>query len=358
LASGSASHAEGAGTVASATESHAEGNGTTASGSQSHVGGFLSIASGITSFVHSSGSTSDAPNSAILGGGTNILTGAAERSIILGGAGIIGTAPDTVYGINFNASNNISGNTFYSAGTNLETIINSLAGGGSGDITRIQPGLNITTGGTDNLPVVNLDSDISLDSVSATTLIKTSALQIKTGAVSGYMWQASDSLGNGNWVDFTAQLSGGTNIQSGINTFTGGSSNMPSINVTGLSVDNISVSGESSFAGGITANTIQNTGGRIDNITNVASGFTYAIGLDQDLIAITVTTGMTLNLPNNPAVGQVFGIKDAGGNSFASNITIGVVGSTYNIDGNSTDFIDEDYASVKYIFNGIQYLIL
>ena len=38
-----------------------------------------------------------------------------------------------------------------------------------------------------------------------------------------------------------------TYVQNGINTFTGGTENNPTINVTGLSIDNISVSGESSF---------------------------------------------------------------------------------------------------------------
>lgn len=41
--------------------------------------------------------------------------------------------------------------------------------------------------------------------------------------------------------------SGSTFISDGINTFTGGTANLPTVNVTGLSVDNITVSGESSF---------------------------------------------------------------------------------------------------------------
>lgn len=48
----------------------------------------------------------------------------------------------------------ISATTFYSAGTNLETIITNLSD--VSDTTRVQPGSNITTGGTNNEPIVSL----------------------------------------------------------------------------------------------------------------------------------------------------------------------------------------------------------
>jgi hypothetical protein len=40
----------------------------------------------------------------------------------------------------------------------------------SGDITRVQPGTNIATGGTDNLPVINLENDIILNSATLSAL--------------------------------------------------------------------------------------------------------------------------------------------------------------------------------------------
>ena len=45
----------------------------------------------------------------------------------------------------------------------------------------------------------------------------------------------------------SGNTSGSTFISNGINTFTGGTINNPTVNVTGLSVNNITVSGESSF---------------------------------------------------------------------------------------------------------------
>ena len=80
VASGNGSHAEGSGTTASNTAAHSEGYGTIASGQFSHAGGYQSTASGKASFIHSSAST---------------VTG--NRSVVIGGYNITGSANDTVY---------------------------------------------------------------------------------------------------------------------------------------------------------------------------------------------------------------------------------------------------------------------
>jgi hypothetical protein len=79
-ANGLGSHSEGQNTTASGGASHAEGSYTVASGQSSHAGGADSVASGVYSFVHSSNST---------------ISG--NRSAILGGQNITGSANDTVY---------------------------------------------------------------------------------------------------------------------------------------------------------------------------------------------------------------------------------------------------------------------
>ena len=56
----------------------------------------------------------------------------------------------------------ISGGTIYSGGTDLYDIFST----GAGDITRIQPGINITTGGTENLPTINLADSPSINNLS------------------------------------------------------------------------------------------------------------------------------------------------------------------------------------------------
>jgi len=65
-------------------------------------------------------------------------------------------------------SGGTGGGVIYSGGTDLYDIFGS--GGGSGDITRVQPGTNITTGGTANLPIISLSDDIIINSISATTV--------------------------------------------------------------------------------------------------------------------------------------------------------------------------------------------
>lgn len=81
---------------------------------------------------------------------------------------------------------NISGTTFYSGSTPLNYLLGNSSPGSS---TYVQPGVNITTGGTASAPVVNINSSIALTSVSATTLTGvtsvTSAKVNLSGALTG-----------------------------------------------------------------------------------------------------------------------------------------------------------------------------
>jgi len=74
------SHSEGYYTKATGQTSHSEGHETTAGGIYSHSGGYQSSALGIASFIHSTNST---------------VTG--DRSAVIGGVSITGSANDTVY---------------------------------------------------------------------------------------------------------------------------------------------------------------------------------------------------------------------------------------------------------------------
>jgi hypothetical protein len=73
----------------------------------------------------------------------------------------------------FNSSGNnsfgtISASTIYSGSTNLYDIFITSADGN--DITRVQPGTNITTGGTANEPTINLADNVLISSLSAVTI--------------------------------------------------------------------------------------------------------------------------------------------------------------------------------------------
>ena len=92
----------------------------------------------------------------------------------------------------------VSGNTFVSGGTSLETIITDIASGvDTIDITRVQPGVNTFTGGTANNPTVNITGgtfdnmtvigDTALSSLSANTIFSggTSLETIISDAITG-----------------------------------------------------------------------------------------------------------------------------------------------------------------------------
>jgi len=96
-----------------------------------------------------------------------------------GNVGIGTEAP--VYKLEISGTSNTTG-IIYSAGTPLETIISTLSVG-SEDTTRVQGGTNISTGGTANNPTINLDDDIILGSISATTISATTKMFLPGGGI-------------------------------------------------------------------------------------------------------------------------------------------------------------------------------
>ena len=302
-AAGNASHAEGSGTLASGFASHAEGEDTIASGDYSHAGGNNSSASGFTSFVHSTNS---------------IVTG--DRSVVLGGQNLTGATNDTVYVPYLNINNLATGTSINNLGIdvngNVVTGITSL-----GDITRVQPGVNINTGGTENNPVVNLDDDISLNSVSANTL---SGATIYSGSTDLYDIFLTNADGN----DITR-------VQNGINTFTGGTENNPTINVTALTIDNITVSGDSSFDS-VSATTIYSGSTDLSDIFATKAEDSFSTGGTVTQQATSASTEVVIQIDGNNDFSSynITGLTD----TFVSGFTYSA--NTFTIsqnDGNSFD---------------------
>jgi hypothetical protein len=96
-----------------------------------------------------------------LSGGSNINTAINGKSAIF-------NLDDDVVVTSLDATT-LTGDTIYSGSTDLSLIFSPIGATG-GDTTRVQGGTNISTGGTANVPIINLDADISLTSVDATTL--------------------------------------------------------------------------------------------------------------------------------------------------------------------------------------------
>jgi hypothetical protein len=86
------------------------------------------------------------------------------------------------------SSTTLSGGTIYSGGTDLYDIF-STVGGGSGDVTRVQPGTNIATGGTDNFPIISVVDSPSLNQLttSGQTTIKSNLTVTGATLISGFL---------------------------------------------------------------------------------------------------------------------------------------------------------------------------
>ena len=99
-----------------------------------------------------------------------------------------------------------------------------------------------------------------------------------------------------------------TNIQNGLNTYTGGTAALPTVNISGGSFNSITASGSSTFLGGLSANTL--SGGTIlSGNTNLYSIFLTAANVS----ASTVSAGSNISVNN---VGLDYNVSVVGSPSF------------------------------------------
>ncbi len=172
-----------------------------------------------------------------------------------------------------NFSGGTGGGVLYSGGTNLYNIFSTTD---ANDITRVQPGTNINTGGTANDPIINLiDSpsvnnfsfsgratggDIYATNLTATTIYSGSSemsdvIKSLSGA-SGNLWSAS--TGSNSII----QNNGTGNEAAGEGSFSSGSGNTITSGLPRYSV----------ILGGVNNNIVYNTVQTVDNPSNVIIG--------------------------------------------------------------------------------------
>jgi len=223
-------------------------------------------------------------------------------------------------------SNSFSAQTIYSGSTELETIIDSKIQSSSSE-TSVQPGTNITTGGTASLPIINLVESPSVNNFNASGTSNFTGI-IQSGGTDLYNIFLTEADGN----DITR-------VQPGINILTGGTGNEPIISIVDSpSFNQITTSGSSTFAGANFTGAIQSGGTDL-----------YDIFVTEDTSDITrvqpgsnITTGGTenepiINLVDSPSVNDLsFSGTASGGDLFANNLSGGTIFS------GSTD-IDEIY---------------
>ncbi len=226
---------------------------------------------------------------------------------------------------------NVSATTFYSAGTNLQTVITSLLDGN--DITRVAGGLNTYTGGTANVPTVN---------ISAATLVYLSATTISADTI----YSGSTPL----QTIITNMLDGNdiTRVQPGLNIYTGGTPNNPTVNISAATLTYLSastVAGDVLLSGSTNLYSIFATSSGADtfvqNGTNTYTGGTlYAPTVNVSaatLFALTVTgntvlsatTATTLNILNSGYTN--INIVDYSLNTIRTGVTVSnIIGGTGN----------------------------
>ena len=223
---------------------------------------------------------------------------------------------------------NVSATTFYSASTNLDTIIRNLV---ATDITRVQSGTNITTGGTANNPTVNLVASPSINNLSFSG-IATGGNSIATNvSATTAFYSAGTNLYN---IFLTAAQLSGTSVSAGSNIGVVLTGSDYKVSVVGSpSFNNITFSGTSTGGNSIATNVSATTafysaGTNLDTIIrNVASGTNDITRIQPGTNITTGGTGNnpTVNLVASPSVNNISfsgtaigGTVQAGAGTFTS----------------------------------------
>ena len=103
--------------------------------------------------------------------------------------------------------------------------------------------------------------------------------------------------------------------------------------------------------------TIASTGTTTLNYTLVNTT-PYVVLLTDEFLGVDSSGGArTIQLPNAPATGSVWVIKDLTGSAATHNITITTVGGAVNIDAATTFVMNTNYESINVLFNGTVYLV-
>jgi hypothetical protein len=256
--------------------------------------------------------------------------------------------------------------------------VSSTGGGGlttahtdAGDATTLANamtfagGTNINTAGAAHTVTINVANNPTfsgLVTAQAGLTVSGGNLVVSTGTITA-------SIGS---------ITSGTNITAGtglkVNTFTAG---VVQSGATGILSSSNGANGEILIGGGVApvwttitpganiaivngANSITisaNTGSETIRYTGVSTTPYVALSTD-DYLGVDSTGGpITIELPNAPATGRVFIIKDTFGDSAANNITVTTVGGAVNFDANPSVVMTSAFEAIQVIFNGTFYEI-
>lgn len=106
----------------------------------------------------------------------------------------------------------------------------------------------------------------------------------------------------------------------------------------------------------VTGSTTLN-GAQIVKLT-APGAYPYNVLTTDYVVEVDTSVARTIRLPNAPATGQVFIIKDVVGSAAANNISLTTVGGAVLIDGAATQTLNVNYGSVTVFFSGTAYFII
>jgi len=111
---------------------------------------------------------------------------------------------------------------------------------------------------------------------------------------------------------------------------------------------------------GVTGLTVTGTttlnGAQIVGLT-VPGAYPYNVLTTDYIVEVDTSAARTIRLPNAPAIGQVFIIKDVTGTAQTFNISLTTVGGAVTIDGATTQTMNVNYGSITVFFSGTAYFI-
>ena len=271
--------------------------------------------------------------------GSNITTGGTSTSPIvsLTASPSINSLTSSGTGLfNLFSGTSISGGTFFSGSTPLSQIIQTIASGAdTNDITRVQPGYNIVTGGTGNLPVIHTTGSPNFSGTG--TFVGLSASTISGSTLYSGSTDLSlifQTIGSDN--------NDVTRVQPGSNINTGGTGNLPTVSlVASPSINNLSVSGTGTFTSlsGVSVSGLTFYSGTTplsqimqlfdtNDITRIQPGSNITTGGTDNLPSVSLTASPSINNLTVSGTGlfNLFsGTSVSGGTFFSGSTPLGVI---------------------------------
>jgi len=236
------------------------------------------------------------------------------------------------FDVTINEFNSLSANTIYSGSTDLYDIFLTTTDGN--DITRVQPGTNITTGGTANEPIVNLVDSPFINNLSASGTSNFTGV-IQSGGTDLYSIFLTEADGN----DITR-------VQPGSNITTGGTGNNPVVSVfESPSFNQLTTSGLTNINSGLTVTdtvTVNTLTGISENIvTATPSGILENSGIE---ISSIITSGGLLDIYQSGTTNTATNTNYVDVEWDSSEL----VGSLYSYTGATISILEDAYYEINY----------